>query len=111
FAVVLVIFGGVDSALRSDRVRASRRILITKTFHAIAELAQRCRRRTAGQARADHNDFKFAAIVWTHETGMVLVARPLPIERPRRDSCFQIADHNCCAGLMNPSKTATGIAV
>jgi len=40
---------------------------------------------------------------------MVFVTGPLAIERSSWNSRFQIADHNCCAGLMNPSKTATGI--
>ena len=49
-AVVLIIFRGIDSALRRDGMGAARRILITKTFHPIAELAERGRGRTAGQA-------------------------------------------------------------
>src|ERR1700731_587987 len=108
-AVVLIIFCGVDSALRGDRMRPPRRVLVTKTFHAVAELAQRRRRRTAGQTAADYDDFKFAAIVWTNEAGMVFVTRPLFIQWTGRSARVEIADHNCCAGLMKPSKTATGI--
>ena len=110
-AIVLIILGGVDSALSGDGVRAARRILITKTFHAIAELAQRRRRRTTGEAAADNNDFKFASIVWTNEAGMIFVTRPFAIEWARRSPRLEIADHNCCAGLMNPSTTAIGIEV
>ena len=50
-AVVLIILRGVDSALRGDGMGAARRILITKTFHPITELAERGRGRTAGQTR------------------------------------------------------------
>ena len=92
-------------------MRAPWRILITKTSHVIAELAERCRGRTAGEATADHDDFKFAPIVWTNETGMIFVTCPLSIERAGWNSGVEIADHNCCAGLMNPSKTAMGIEV
>src|SRR5262249_55542442 len=48
-AIVLVIFRGIDSALGRDRMRAARRILITKAFHAVTELAERRRGRTAGE--------------------------------------------------------------
>src|SRR2546423_8852055 len=67
-AIVLIIFGGVDSALRGDGMGASGRILITKTFHPIAKLAQSGRGRSAGQPRAHHDDFEFAAIIWANQT-------------------------------------------
>src|SRR5207248_1898155 len=44
-AVVLIILGGIDSALRCDGMGATRRILITKTFHPITEFAQGSRGR------------------------------------------------------------------
>src|SRR5207237_8149239 len=110
-AVVLIIFRGIDSTLRSDGMRAPWRILITKTSHVIAELAERCRGRTAGQAAANHDDLKFAAIVWTNESGMVLVTRPFAIERAGWNSGVEVADHNCCAGLMYPSKAGMGMEV
>src|SRR5438045_3936399 len=67
-AIVLVILGGIDPALRRNGMGATRRILITKTFHAIAELAEGGRGRSAGQSRAHHDDLKFAAIVRANET-------------------------------------------
>ena len=92
-------------------MRAPRRILVTKTFHAVAKLAQRRRRRTARETAADYDDVEFAAIIRTNEAGMVFVTRPLAIEWTGRNPRLEIADHNCWAGLMNPSKTAIGIEV
>ena len=108
-AVVLIIFGGVDSALRGDGVRAARRILKAKTFHAIAELAERGRGRSAGESAADDNDLKFSAIVRTDEPRMIAMALPFLGERAGRNSGVERADHSCCAGLISPSKIATGI--
>ncbi len=107
----MIILGRVDSTLSSDGVRAARRILVTKTFHAVAELAQSRCGRTAGETAPDYDDFEFAAIVRTNETGMVFVTGPLAIEWTRRNPRLEIADHNCWAGLMIPSKTAIGIEV
>src|SRR5204863_7176119 len=109
--IVLIIFRGVNSDLGDDGVGAARRILIAKTSHSIAELAKRRRSRPSGQTAPNDNDLKFAAVVWTNEAGMVLVARPLPIERAGWSSRVEIADHNCCPGLMNPRRTAMGIEV
>jgi hypothetical protein len=67
-AIVLVILGGIDPALGRNGMGATRRILITKTFHAVTKLTQRGRGRPAGQSRADHNDLKFAAIIRANET-------------------------------------------
>src|SRR5207248_4426137 len=97
-AVVLIIFRRVDSTLRGYGMRAPWRIVIAKTFHPITEFAQRRRQRTPGEAAADNNDFKFAAIVWTNEAGMVFVTRPFAIEWARRSPRLEIADHNCWAG-------------
>src|SRR5438045_8771179 len=67
-AVVLVILGGIDPALRRNGMGATRRILITKTFHAITKFAQSGRGRSACQPRPDHNDLKFAAIIRDNDT-------------------------------------------
>ena len=73
----MIIFRGIDSALRGDAVRAARAVLVTETFHLVAELAQRGRGRSAGQAAADDDDLKFAAIVRADEPGMILVVRAI----------------------------------
>ena len=84
-AVVLIIFCGVDSTLRGDRMRAARRILIAKTFHPIAKLAQRRRGRTAGQAAADDDDFEFAAVIRTNESRVILMIGPFSGQRSRTE--------------------------
>src|SRR5581483_6415984 len=48
-AIVLIIFRGVNSSLRRDRVGATRGILVTKTFYPIAEFAKRGRGGASGQ--------------------------------------------------------------
>ena len=55
-AVLLVVLGGVDPALRGDRVRATRGVLVAEGLHVVAGLAERGRRRGAGQAGADDDD-------------------------------------------------------
>jgi len=54
-AVILIILGGVYSALRRDAVCPPRRILEAEALHAVAQLAQCCRGRAAGQP-GSHNE-------------------------------------------------------
>src|SRR6266446_6910121 len=110
-AVVLVILGSIDPALRRNGMGATRRILITKTFHTITKFTQSGRGRSASQPRTDHNDFKFAAIIRANETRIILVVPPFLLEWTGRNFAVEFSDHNCCAGWMRPSKTATGMAV
>ena len=88
-AVVLIIFRGIDSALRRDRMGAARRILVAKAFHPITEFAQRCCGRTAGESGADDDDFEFAAIIWTNESRVILVARPFRSSGPQ-EFCVEV---------------------
>ena len=90
---------------------ATRRILIAETFRPITKLAERGCSRAAGEAAADNDNFKFSAIIWTNEPRVVLVTIPLSGERPGRDLWVKRSNHNCCAGLTSPSKTAMGIEV
>ncbi len=93
-AVVLVIFCGIDPALGRDAVSAARAVLVTKALHAVAQLAQRGGRRSAGQAASHHDDLKFPPIVWTDQAGVILVRRPFVGERARWNLGVQAADHN-----------------
>jgi hypothetical protein len=61
-AVVLVILGRVDAALRGDGVRAARRILKAEALHVVAELAQGGRSGGSRQAGSDDDDGVFALI-------------------------------------------------
>ncbi len=55
-AVVLVVLGGVDAALRGDRVGAPGGVVVGEDRDVVAELAEGGRRRGAGQAGADDED-------------------------------------------------------
>src|SRR5207237_10275394 len=83
-AVVLIIFRCVDSALGSNGMGATRRILITKTLHPITKFAEGGRSRSPGQSRADHNDLKFATSIWANQTRMVVVVSHLLLVRTGR---------------------------
>jgi hypothetical protein len=110
-AIVLVILGGVNPSLRGDGVRAARGILIAEALYVVTKFAQRRCSRTAGEAGADNNDLKLAAVVRTNEPAVIAVGGPLFIDRPGRNLCLKRTNHSCCAGLMSPSKTETGIDV
>ena len=58
-AVVVVVLGGVDAALRRDTVRPSRRILEAKTFNVVPELAQSRCGGSARETASDHDNIKF----------------------------------------------------
>ena len=68
-------------------------------------------RRTAGQPRPDNDDLELAAIVRANQPRIIFMSRPLVGQRAVWNSCIEMADHNCCAGLTRPIKTATGIEV
>ena len=108
-AIVLIIFGGVDAALRRDAVRAPRTVLVTEALHVVAQLTQGCGRRSAGEAASHHDDLKFPAVVRSDQTRVVLVLGPLLRERPRWNFGIQASDHSCCAGFTQWRSTATGI--
>ena len=55
-AVVLIIFGRIDPALRGDGMRPPRRILITEALYVVAKLAQGGRGGATSQAAADDDD-------------------------------------------------------
>ena len=63
-AVVLVVLGGVDAALRGDAVRAPRAVLEADAGDVVPELRERRGRRRAGEPGADDDDAVAAAIGW-----------------------------------------------
>ena len=76
-AVVLVVLGGVDAALRGDRVGPPGRVVEREDLHLVAELAERGRGRRAGQAGADDDDLELALVGRVHELDVELVLVPL----------------------------------
>ena len=83
-AVVAVVLRGVDAALRGDRVRAPRAVLVAVRPDPVAGLGQGRRRRAAGQAGADHDDRQLAAVGRVDQLGGELAALPAGLDRPVR---------------------------
>ena len=110
-AIVLIILCGIDPALRCNRVRAPWRILKAKAFYPVAEFAQGRRRRSAGETASHNDDLELSPIIWANQSRVIPMAAPFLIERSVWNPGVQRPDHNCCAGLTKPSRTATGIDV
>jgi hypothetical protein len=74
-------------------MRASGRVLVTKTFHVIAQLAEGGRRGTARQSTAHDNDLELAAIIWTNQSRMIAMAAPFIREWAGWNLGVELADH------------------
>ena len=83
-AVLLVVLGGVDPALRGDRVRTTRGVLVAEGLHVVAGLAERGRRRGAGQTGADDDDAQLAAVGRVDQPGLELAVLPAVGDRTGR---------------------------
>ena len=105
-AVILIVLGRVDPPLRGDRVRAPGRVLETEARNPVAQLRERCRRRSARQPRADHQDVVLGLVGRGHEPDLGPVSRPLGLERPGGHSCVERRRHRS-----TPASTATGIVM
>ena len=88
-AVVLVILGGVDAALRRDAVGASRAVLKAERLDVVAEFAQRGGGRAAGQAGANHDDAVLALVGRVDQLHVELALVPRLLDRSGRDSGIQ----------------------
>ena len=84
-AVVLIILGGVNAALRGDGVRAARAVLIAKCFHAIAQFGQGGGGRCTRQPCADDDDFVLALVRRIDQLGFLFVFAPLLPDSAGRD--------------------------
>src|SRR5699024_5631816 len=74
--VLLVVLRGVDTALRGDRVRAARGVLVAEGLHVVAGLAERGRGRATGQTGADDDDRELATVGRLDQTRAELALRP-----------------------------------
>ena len=83
-AVVVIILGGVDAALRGDGVRAARRILETEALDVIAELGESGGRGAARQAGAHHDNRVLALIGRIHQLEVETMAVPSRFDRAGR---------------------------
>ncbi len=115
--VVAVVLGGVDAALRGDRVRPPRAVLVAVAAHPVAELAQRRGGRTAGQPAAHHDHVEPAPVGRVDQpAGRAPLGPPLR-ERPvrRRGVGDRVAvDEELTwvrhSGPTHPTSTANGTA-
>ena len=96
-AVLLVVLRGVDAALRGDRVRAARGVLVAERLDVVAGLAERGRRRGAGQAGADDDDRELAAVGRVDEAGLELPVLPAVRDRARRAPSRRPAARPACS--------------
>ena len=80
-AVVAVVLGGVDAALRGDRVRAARAVLVAEGLDVVAELGQGRRGGAAGQAGADDDDRDLALVGRVDQLGARSGAAPSALDR------------------------------
>src|SRR5262249_52532419 len=84
-AIVLIILCRINAALGCNRMRASRRILKTKTLHPVSKFTEGRRGRSTGETAADAYDLKFSPVVWADQSRMVLMVSPFLIQRSRRN--------------------------
>ncbi|GAB3957938.1 hypothetical protein GCM10027614_74380 [Micromonospora vulcania] len=80
-AVVAVVLGGVDAALRRDRVCPARAVLVAVGLHVVALLGQRGRGRAAGQTGADHDHRHLAAVGRVDQLGLEAPGVPALLDR------------------------------
>jgi hypothetical protein len=89
-AVVLVVLGRIDTALRGDGVRAARRILETEALDVIAEFAHGSGGRATGQARTHHDHRMLPLIGRVHQLHVELRPRPARRNVTRWDSGIEL---------------------
>ncbi len=87
--VVLIILGGVDAALRGDRVRAPGGIVKDEVMNVEAQLRERGGGGRTRQAGAHDDDLVFAFVRRIDEPALELVFLPLLRERAGRDVGIQ----------------------
>lgn len=80
-AVVLVVFGGVDTALCGDTVSAARAIVESKAVDIVALLSQGGGSGSSGESGSDDDDFEFASVDGSNETHFFFGFGPTLIER------------------------------
>ena len=86
-AVVRVVLGRVDAALRGDAVRTARRVVEGEQLHPVAELTERRRGGGAGETAPDDDHLEAPLVRRVHQLHVELVLRPLLGDRARKGSC------------------------
>ncbi len=101
-AVVLVVLGAVDAALRGDGVGAARAVLVAEAGDVVAELGEGRGARAAREARPDDDHGVLPLVRRVDEFHVEAVLVPLVLERAVRDVGLQF-DH-----FSTPAITAIG---
>ena len=114
-AVVAIVLRRVDATLRRDRVRTPRRVLEAERADLIAQLGQRGRRRTTGQAGAHNDDLHLALVRRVHQLHPEAATLPAGVDRAagRRgvvDRCADGVVRVRHRAPTNPNWTANGTA-
>jgi hypothetical protein len=110
-AVVRVVLGRVDAALRGDAVRAARAVLEAEGVDVVAELGQARGRRAAGQPGADDDDPELALVGRVDQLHLEAVAVPLLLHRPAGHLALQVHGVTPGGRRMMPASTAAGMAM
>ena len=76
-AVALIVLCGVDAALGSNGVRASRRVVERKRVDLVTKLGKRCGSGCTCKAGANHDDLELSLVVRVYQLGVCLVVVPL----------------------------------
>jgi hypothetical protein len=96
-AVALVVLGGVDAALRGDRVRPAGAVVEREDLDVVALLAERGGGRGAGQPRADDDDLELPPVVRRHQLHVELVLGPAVLDGTAGGVAGQLADHGAAS--------------
>ena len=104
-AVILIILGGVDAALRGDGMGAARRILEAEALDVVAELAERGGGGAAGEAGADDDDRILPPVGWIDQLHLEARAVPRGLDVAGRSSRIEL--HY----WITPRRTETGTAM
>jgi hypothetical protein len=91
-AVVTVVLGRVDPALRGDGVRPPRAVVEGEALDPVTELGEARRRRSPGKTRADDDDSVPPFVRRTDQPDLGTVALPLVGQGAVGDSRFEVRD-------------------
>ena len=105
-AVVLVVLGRVDAALRGDAVGATGRILEAEALHGETQLAEGGGGGCAREPRADDEHLEAPLVGRAHQADIDLVPVPLLLEGAGRDLRIE-----CHRQRTQPSSTTAGTSV
>ncbi len=108
-AVVMIILGGIDAALRRDAVRAPRRILEAEAVDVVAEFGQARGGGAARQSRAHHDDRVLALVGRIHQLKVEAMTVPSRLDRAGREISSRVPCWRFLSYFTRPAITAIGM--